>query len=189
MESRPVAPAYYGPNAFPIPEMGFGRTCSELSLEAGAALALHKGFSIREDATADAYFKLRIPLFTPRVNLVIWGEAYDWFRAGAAANATRGVEGACSGGKVGELFVSTDIHALRQEKHYVDLMVRAALKSAAGDFHNIGDIMIARDISLMWSWAENLQLARIWLSGLPLLPASFVGRQVPIPRMMPQCME
>ena len=63
--SCPVAPAYYGPNAFPIPEMGFGRTCSELNLEAGAALALHKGFSIREDATVDAYFKLRIPLFTP----------------------------------------------------------------------------------------------------------------------------
>lgn len=134
VESRPVAPAYYGPNAFPIPEMGFGRTCSELSLELGPALALHKGFDIKEDATVDAYFKLRIPLFTPRVNLVIWGEAYDWFHSGAAANATRGVEGACSGGKVGELFVSTDIHALRQEKHYVDLMVRAALKSAAGDF-------------------------------------------------------
>ena len=63
--SCPVAPAYYGPNAFPIPEMCFGRTCSELNLEAGAALALHKGFSIREDATVDAYFKLRIPLFTP----------------------------------------------------------------------------------------------------------------------------
>lgn len=83
----------------------FGGTCSELNLEAGAALALHKGFSIREDATVDAYFKLRIPLFTPRVNLTIWGEAYDWFQAGAAANATRGLKGACRGGKVGEIFV------------------------------------------------------------------------------------
>ena len=63
VESRPVAPAYYGPNAFPIPEMGFGRTCSELSLELGPALALHKGFSIREDATADAYFQNDAPMY------------------------------------------------------------------------------------------------------------------------------
>ena len=146
--------------------MGFGRTCSELNLEAGAALALHKGFSIREDATVDAYFKLRIPLFTPRVNLTIWGEAYDWFQAGAAANATRGLKGASRGGKVGEIFVSTDIQALRQEKHYIDLMVRAALKSAAGDFSQYNryydspgyffDVVLGREFAIGQNMAFRL---------------------------------
>ena len=94
-----------------------------------------QGFQHQGRCDCGCIFQAAHPsVYPPRVNLTIWGEAYDWFQAGAAANATRGLKGASRGGKVGEIFVSTDIQALRQEKHYIDLMVRAALKSAAGDF-------------------------------------------------------
>ena len=72
-ESSPVSPAFYGPNAFPVPEIELEWSASELSFETGPQLASLKGFSLQDDVTLDGYFKLRFPLFSNRVDLTIWG--------------------------------------------------------------------------------------------------------------------
>ena len=133
-ESSPVSPAFYGPNAFPVPEIELEWSASDLSFETGPQLASLKGFSLQDDVTLDGYFKLRFPLFSNRVALTIWGEAYDWFRSSAEANAFRGVEGPSQGGRVGEISISTDILLLHQEEHYLNLLLRSVLKSAAGEY-------------------------------------------------------
>ena len=72
-ESSPVSPAFYGPNAFPVPEIELEWSASDLSFETGPQLASLKGFSLQDDVTLDGYFKLRFPLFSNRVALTIWG--------------------------------------------------------------------------------------------------------------------
>ena len=129
----PINTSYYGPNAFPVPEIGFGRTSSDIKFEIGAAMAGHQKYSFKDDITGNIDFKLLLPLFTERVNFCIWGEALDVYRCSEAANAYRGVSGPSRGAKVGEIYLSTDIMILRQEIHQVSMTLRAALKTANGD--------------------------------------------------------
>lgn len=131
--SFPISPAYFGPNAFPVPEMDFGKTSPHISLEVGPALFASRNFSLADEATATINYRLTLPLFTDRVNLRIWGEAMDWYRCSTEANAAKGVEGPSEGAWIGEVYLSTDIMVLRQEKHFVNAVIRAALKSAAGE--------------------------------------------------------
>ena len=62
-----IAPAYFGPNAFPVPDMLDGRTSSELKLElyGDCFLGTTTG-SVADDVTGDLFAKLTIPLFTPQ---------------------------------------------------------------------------------------------------------------------------
>ena len=60
-----IAPAYFGPNAFPVPDMLDGRTSSELKLElyGDCFLGTTTG-RVADDITGDLFAKLTIPLFT-----------------------------------------------------------------------------------------------------------------------------
>ncbi|MGN1220938.1 MAG: hypothetical protein ACI4TU_08360 [Candidatus Cryptobacteroides sp.] len=129
----PINTYYYGPNAFPVPEMGFGKTSSKMKFEIGASMAGHQKLSLKDDITGNIYFNIKLPLFTERVNFCIWGEALDAYRSSEAANSYRGVSGPSHGAKVGEIYLSTDIMILRQEKHHVSMTLRCALKTANGD--------------------------------------------------------
>lgn len=129
----PINTSYYGPNAFPVPEIGFGRTSADIKFEIGAAMAGHQKYSLKDDITGNIYFNIKLPLFTERANLCIWGEALDAYRCSETANQYRGVSGPSRGARFGEVFVSTDIMILRQEKHQVSMTLRSALKSASGD--------------------------------------------------------
>ena len=51
-----IAPAYFGPNAFPVPEMTDGRTNSHLRLEAAADSYL----GYQHNRTADIFAKINI---------------------------------------------------------------------------------------------------------------------------------
>ena len=68
-----VAPGYFGPNAFPVPDMSDGSTSSEFKVELyGDWFMSTKGYGLTEDLTLDIFAKATIPLFTDRVNLVLW---------------------------------------------------------------------------------------------------------------------
>ena len=67
-EAPGIAPAYFGPNALPIPDMSDGRTESHLRLE----IAGDGYFGYQCDRTADVFARAYIPLFTARVNLTLW---------------------------------------------------------------------------------------------------------------------
>jgi hypothetical protein len=82
--------------------------------------------------------RLRIPLFTPRANFVVYGNVFEYFRTPKSVNQFRRVK---YGGDVlrkslvGDIYVSTDIMLLTQQKNYIDLALRAALKSASGGMY------------------------------------------------------
>ena len=131
-----IAPAYFGPNAFPVPDMLDGRTSDVLKAELYAdGFCCTMTDSPSDDLTFDVFAKVTIPLFTSKVNLVLWMPVVEYHRTSPEVNALRRVpsEGYVSGWDSGDAYVSTDIRLLNQQRHGCDMTVRAALKSASGN--------------------------------------------------------
>lgn len=130
-----IAPAYFGPNAFPVPQMSDGTTSARWKAELYSDHFFGTMSDWREDYTASIFARLTIPLFSPRVNLVIGGPVYEFFHSGPSANAFRRLPyaGDINYHTSGDIYVSTDFQTLVQSRHGIDMTVRAALKSASGD--------------------------------------------------------
>ena len=138
-EPSKIAPAYFGPNAFPVPDMLDGRTSSELKLElyGDCYLGTTTG-RVADDITGDLFAKLTIPLFTPKANLTVWMPIFEYFHTSAELNALRRLpepydKMALQGMDSGDVYVSADIRILSQEKHHLDMAARAVLKTASAN--------------------------------------------------------
>ena len=134
-----IAPAYFGPNAFPVPDMLDGRTSSKLKVEfyGDCFLGTTTG-RVADDVTGDLFAKLTIPLFTPKANLTVWMPLFEAFHTSAELNALRRLPEPYAtndlrGMDVGDVYVSTDVQILNQERHKVDMTARAALKTASAN--------------------------------------------------------
>lgn len=134
-----IGPAYFGPNAFPVPDMLDGRTSSELKLElyGDCFLGTTTG-NVADDITGDLFAKLTIPLFTPKANLTVWMPIFEYFYTSAELNALRRLPAPYNtndlqGMDSGDVYVSADVRILSQERHHVDLSARAALKTASAN--------------------------------------------------------
>lgn len=125
-----VSPYYFGPNAFPIPDMSDGTVSHDLRIELSADH--FAGFA--GDRTTDCAFKLNIPLFTDRVNLTVWMPVMEWYANTAERQRICRLQDSTllRGHEAGDAYVSTDIQVLRQRGWIPDLTVRAAVKSASG---------------------------------------------------------
>ena len=130
-----IAPEYFGPNAFPVPEMSDGRTYAHWKAEIYADHFFSTRHDWHEDYTTDIFARLTVPLFSPRANLVIWGPLYEFFHSGSAVNAYRRLafKEDVDYHTPGDLYVSVDFQPLIQGKHGVDMTVRSVLKTASGD--------------------------------------------------------
>lgn len=183
-----VAPAYFGPNAFPVPDMSDGSTTDRLEVELygdGFTCTLTPDF--KDDITFDIFAKATIPLFTHRVNLTIWMPIVEWFRSGPEINRLRRIpdpERLISGIDSGDAYVSTDILVLDEQKCGYGLVLRAALKSASGNSFSTArvydcpgyffDIATGRDI---YSSADKKTRLRMALSTGFLCWQTANGRQ------------
>ncbi|MCQ2342734.1 MAG: hypothetical protein MJZ75_04485 [Paludibacteraceae bacterium] len=125
-----ISTAYFGPNAFPIPDMLDGRTCPTLQIE--VAGDYYHGFA--QDKTADLFLRTRIPLFTPRVNLTIWMPVVEgyWMTLDRQRQCEMQDTMAVTGHGAGDVYVSTDIQLLQGRRWWPDIAVRAAFKTASG---------------------------------------------------------
>lgn len=133
-----ISPYYFGPNAFPIPDMLDGKVKDKLSIELSSSC--YKGF--RGDKTNDIAVKINIPLFTKKVNLSLW-VPFEWWN-----NSINNIE-TCrltnvkdkrlrKGSSIGDIYISTDVQILDEKKTFVDCSIRAALKSASSYFYFLG---------------------------------------------------
>ena len=75
-----IAPAYFGPNAFPVPDMMAETISGDWKFEVYADNFMGKTCNWNEDYTANAFIRLTIPLFTDKANLVIWGPIIEYFQ-------------------------------------------------------------------------------------------------------------
>ena len=153
-EPTGIAPAYFGPNAFPVPDMLDGRVQKQLRVE----IAGDGYWGFQGDKTADAFARVFIPLFTDRVNLTIWMPVMEWYEMTQERQCVCRLQDSVviSGHGAGDAYFSTDIQILRDRKWAPDIALRAACKSASG-----GQYELARhydcpgyffDLSLGQSW-------------------------------------
>lgn len=128
-EKTHIAPAYFGPNAFPVPEMLDDAVSENLEVSLRGDLFIGD----YGDHTGSLMASLRIPLFTPRVNLVAWMpvvERYnlstEWIR-----NAPIDTSTPHKGWTTGTIFLSTDILLLQESRYRPAIAIRACMKTAA----------------------------------------------------------
>ncbi len=129
-----IAPKYFGPSAFLVPEMMDGTTSPKWKVELYSNHFFGTTSGWEQDYTTDIFARLTIPLFTPRINLVVWGPLYEYSRTGPDVNKFRRIDSPneIKSHIAGDIFVSTNIHLLKEKKHWLDLSLRAALKTASG---------------------------------------------------------
>lgn len=153
-EPTGIAPAYFGPNAFPVPDMLDGRVQNQLRIE----VAGDGYFGFQGDKTADVFARVFVPLFTDRVNLTIWMPVMEWYEMTPERMATCRIPDSLTnrGNGAGDAYFSTDIQILRDKKWAPDIALRAGCKSASG-----GQFELARhydspgyfiDLSMGKSW-------------------------------------
>ena len=130
-----IAPAYFGPNAFQVPEMLDGRTSQTLRISLSADHYAGTLTSFGGDLTSSLSARVVIPLFSPRVNIAFWMPVVEYYRTNAEVNGIRRLPYAydLEGWTSGDLYVSTDIQLFTQQRHGADIAVRAALKTASGN--------------------------------------------------------
>lgn len=95
----------------------------------------------KEDYTTNIFARLAVPLFSSRVHIALWGNLFEYYSVSPEVNRFRRVEhdGYTCGTLAGDIYVSTDIALLYQERDYLDFVLRVALKTASG-----GDYYYAR---------------------------------------------
>ena len=156
-ETTGIAPAYFGPNAFPVPEMLDGRVQKQLRAE----IAGDGYLGFQGDKTADAFARVFIPLFTDRVNLTVWMPVMEWYEMTPERMATCRVPDSLAhrGSGAGDAYFSTDIQILRDKKWAPDVALRAACKSASG-----GQYELARHYDCP-GYFMDLSVGKSWYLG------------------------
>ena len=156
-EETGIAPAYFGPNAFPVPDMLDGRVQNHLRVE----IAGDGYFGFQGDKTADAFARVYVPLFTDRVNLSIWMPVMEWYEMTPERQRVCRLQDsvAISGHGAGDAYFSTDIQILRDKKWAPDIALRAACKSASG-----GQYELARHYDCP-GYFMDLSLGKSWYLG------------------------
>ena len=134
-EKSGVAPLWFGPNAFPIPEISDGRVKDRLTVE--LAGDYYRGRLVAgQDDTFDLFLRAWIPLFSPRVNLSLWMPVVETWRYDASVREARRIlsdpEGDLGWGS-GDVYVSLDIQVLTETERRPALMVRSVLKTASAN--------------------------------------------------------
>ena len=128
-----ISPYYFGPNAFPVPDMLDGRVSSELHIE----LLGDYFHGERGDHTEDVVLKVNVPLWTKRANLTLWMPVMEWYKNTDENIRVCRIEDehkadAKKGCLSGDVFVTTDLQLMTERRYRPDWTLRAALKTASG---------------------------------------------------------
>ncbi len=129
-----IAPAYFGPNAFPVPDAFPVRPSGTLRVEvAGDYYRGH--LADGEDYTWDPLVLVEIPLWSKRVSMSFWGPIREWYKMSVPVAEARRLpaERAGEGNDTGDLYIATNVNLLQERRWIPEVMVRAVLKTAAGD--------------------------------------------------------
>lgn len=136
-EPTMVSTEYFGPNAFPVPDMSDGRVKPYIYAE--LAMDYYKGYMADgNDHTWDGYVHVNLPLWTKRASVEVWGPFVEhWSYSDAVADYRR-IGEARSQKKswdTGDLYVVTSLQVLEGKSNTFrpDILIRAALKSAMGN--------------------------------------------------------
>ncbi|MFZ5939264.1 MAG: hypothetical protein ACOYXB_01710 [Bacteroidota bacterium] len=123
-----VAPAWFGPNALPVPTLQNGLLEDYPNLELGTDAYLSPG-----DQTRDLMSNLFIPVTRKRIGLNVYYIPFEHFRVDSMTNVLRNSmisEG--TGTAAGDFHIGTFIQLIRDHHFLPDLLVTINLKTASG---------------------------------------------------------
>lgn len=131
-----IAPAFFGPNALPVPEMPNGRIEDKLTVE--IAGDYYSGFY--KDQTYDIFARIRIPLFTRRVNLTVWMPIIEFYTHTPECISKKHIDPKAKpkGYEFGDVYISTNIQLFYEKRFLPDVAIEVALKTASGGGFNRG---------------------------------------------------
>jgi len=135
-KSSYICPNFFGPYAFPVPDQLEAQVSDKLLVELSGDAVIGKiGGKDNKDYTYAPTFKLKIPLWTDRVNLSIWGEMHEWYKDTRSTRQARRVDSKydLKRNDSGNIYLSIDILALREKKYCPSIAIRAATLTATGD--------------------------------------------------------
>jgi hypothetical protein len=123
-----MSPAYFGPNAFPIPDINQGILQAELQLETA-----FEGHYNSHEQTKNLFTKLFIPLIKDKVGLQLSMVPIEFFSHDTIIRDerfSRNYDG--KGSASGDLYISTQIQLLKDHPKWPDVMLGINLRTASG---------------------------------------------------------
>lgn len=122
------SPAWFGPNANPVPEF------TDATIPSNTSLSLmgdyYFGFG---DKTINGYLKVEVPLLPGCVSMKVWTSVLEYYRVTPEVSAARRMaEGSTSGTAGGDIYVQTRIRILSEQKNVVNIILNSTLKTASG---------------------------------------------------------
>lgn len=121
------APAWFGPNANPVPEFTDARIPAKTTISLMGDY--YFGFG---DETKNGYFKVEIPLIPELVSFKFWATTLENYTVTPEISEHRGMNGNLSGRPNGDLYVQTRISILRETKAAPAIILNTTLKTASG---------------------------------------------------------
>lgn len=119
--------AWFGPNAFPVPEF------TDARIPAQTALSLmgdhYSGFG---DITKNIYVKGEFPLLPQRVSIGIWCGLFEQFNATQEIKTDRFMLNDTFGLAHGDIYIQTRMLLLKEKKFAPDIIFNTTLKTATG---------------------------------------------------------
>ncbi|MDR1813789.1 MAG: hypothetical protein LBR18_02950 [Tannerella sp.] len=128
MKYLKYSPRYFGPNAFPLPELHNGLLCSEIEAEIRGDYHHYSG-----DRTKDVYARVFIPVAGGLAGVEVGGVIYEYYNMSEETHLERHSAGTrWPQGAHGDIIVSSYYQLIRNNK-WADVMLEATLKTASGN--------------------------------------------------------
>lgn len=132
-----VSTKYFGPYAFPVPDLLEGQIHGGLEAELAFDVVSGRiGGSRNRDWTIAPTFRLSIPLWTDRATLSVWGEFHEFYRDTPATRLARSIDPDAwplKDNDSGNLYFSLEMLALKEKEFIPSLALRATTLTATGD--------------------------------------------------------
>jgi len=123
-----VAPAWFGPNALPVPTLQNGRLEEYPSIEFGGDAYFSKG-----DQTRDLVSNIFIPVTKGRIGINVYYVPVEYFRVDSLTNVLRSsMDNDGTGFAAGDFYIGTFIQLVKDKKYLPDVMLGINLKTASG---------------------------------------------------------
>jgi hypothetical protein len=121
------APAWFGPNANPVPEFTDAKIPSVTTLQLMGDYYFGYG-----DETQNGYFKIEIPLLPERISFKIWTSVFENYKVTETVSNTRQMNGVTSGKANGDFYVQTRISLMKEMRNIPAIILNTTLKTASG---------------------------------------------------------
>lgn len=121
------APAWFGPNANPVPEFTDATIPSETTIQLMGDYYFGYG-----DETKNGYLKIEIPLLPERVSFKVWTSVFEQYRVTESISNLRQMNGVTNGKANGDFYVQTRISLLKENKKNPAILLNSTLKTASG---------------------------------------------------------